>query len=179
MSVSKWTHVRPKEYYKNCVELFGKPDAISNVKGGFAFWKTRGLFNEHILRDEDVKHCVPAPHHDYFYSSVKFYIPADKVWDVLQISGSIAYDGLKKYLTARCGGIGANYSTIYLGMLVANGELSIKEVKKTDMYQKMIRGEIIPHKEMHSIMYQLKRENNKKYEKEIKYEFATYAFKNC
>lgn len=179
MSVSNWKHKRPKEYYPECVKMFGSPTAISNVKDGFAFWKTKGLFNEHILRDEDVKHCVPAPHHDYFYSSVKFFVPPDKVWDVLKISGSISYDGLKKLITARCGGIGANYATIFLGMLVANGDLTISEVKKSDLYQKMIRGEIIPHKEMHSIMYNLKLANNKKYKKELKYEFAPYAFKNC
>ena len=64
------------------------PDAISVKRNGFALWLTRGLFSEHLLRDEDVKHCVPRPHHDYFYSSVKFYVPADKVCDVLKISGS-------------------------------------------------------------------------------------------
>ena len=93
--------------------------------------ENKGLFDEHILRDEDVKHCVPRNHHDYFYSSVKFFVPKkNKVFDVLKISGSLNYDGLKKLLTARCGGIGANYATLYLAMMVANGKLSISQVKK-------------------------------------------------
>ena len=66
--------------------MFGKPTAESRARGGFALWKTRGLFAEHMLRDEDVKHCVPRPHHDFFYSSVKFYIPDDKLCDVLKVS---------------------------------------------------------------------------------------------
>ena len=41
MSVSNWIHTRPKNYYVECVKLFGKPDAISNKKHGFAFWKTK------------------------------------------------------------------------------------------------------------------------------------------
>lgn len=175
----EWIHRRPKEYYPKCVKMFGQPDAISREKHGFAFWKTKGLFNEHLLRDEDVKHCVPRNHHDYFYSSVKFFVPKDKVMDVLSISGSIAYDGLKKLLTARCGGIGANYATLYLGMMVANGKLSLKEVQKGDMYPKMIRGELIPHDELHTIMYKMKRENAKKYKKQLKDEFAPYAFDKC
>jgi hypothetical protein len=174
-----WRHKRPKEYFPACVKLFGKPTAISTAKHGFAFWKSRGLFDEHLLRDEDVKHCVPRPHHDYFYSSVKFYVPKDKFCDVLKVSGSLAYDGLKKLLTARCGGIGANYATIYLGMMIANGKLSLKQVQANDMYPKMIRGELIPHDKLHSIMFQLKRENHKKYAKELDADFARYAFDKC
>ena len=142
-------------------------------------WKSKGLFNEHILRDEDVKHCVPRPHHDYFYSSIKFYVPKDKLLDVLKVSGSLGYDGLKKLLTARCGGIGANYATIYLGMMIANGKLSIQQVQSDDMYPKMIRGELIPHDELHSIMYKLKRENHAKFNKHLDDDFAHYAFEKC
>ena len=174
-----WINSRPKKYYDECVKLFGSPTALSTNKHGFAFWKTKGLFSEHLLRDEDVKHCVPRNHHDYFYSSVKFYVPKNKLLDVLKISGSLNYDGLKKLLTARCGGIGANYATLYLAMLVASGEISIKDVKKDDLYPKMIRGEIIPHKKLHKIMYKLKQKNNKRYNKELNYDYATYAYDKC
>ena len=178
-SVSNWHHSRPKKYFPRCLELFGKPVFVANVRHGYALWKTKGLFTQHILIDEDVKHCVPRPHHDYFYSSVRFFIPKDKVCDVLTISGSLNYDGLKKEMTARCGGIGANYATIYLGMLVASGKMSIKEVKSKDMYPRMIRGEIMPHKEMAKKMMALKRINNRKYAKELGLEFAPYAFDKC
>ena len=175
----KWIHKRPVSYFPSCIEQFGQPTAISREKHGFALWKTKGLFSEHLLRDEDVKHCVPRPHHDYFYSSVKFYVPDDKFCDVLKVSGSIAYDGLKKLLTARCGGIGANYATLYLGMMIANGKLSLKQVQAGDMYPKMIRGELIPHDKLHSIMYKLKKENHKRYKKQLADEFAHYAFEKC
>ena len=165
-SVSNWHHSRPKNYFPRCIELFGQPTFVANVRHGYALWKTKGLFTQHLLIDEDVKHCVPRPHHDYFYSSVKFYIPPKKVCDVLKISGSINYDGLKKELTARCGGIGANYATIYLGMLVASGKLSLSQVKSKDMYPRMIRGEIIPHKEMAKKMMH-KRENNKSIQRNL------------
>ena len=97
--VDNWKHSGPKGYYVKCLELFGIPVFVANVKNGSAYWKTKGLFDEHLLRDESVKHCVPRNHLDYFYSSVKFYIPPNKVLDVLKISGSINYDGLKKHLT--------------------------------------------------------------------------------
>lgn len=178
-SVSNWHHTRPKKYFPRCIELFGEPTFAANVRHGYALWKTKGLFTQHILIDEDVKHCVPRPHHDYFYSSVKFYVPPNKVCDVLKISGSLNYDGLKKELTARCGGIGANYATIYLGMLVASNKMSLSEVKSKDMYPRMIRGEIMPHKDMAKKMMALKRENNKKYSKELGLEYATYAYDKC
>ena len=178
-SVSNWHHSRPKKYFPRCIELFGEPTFAANVRHGYALWKTKGLFTQHLLIDEDVKHCVPRPHHDYFYSSVKFFVPKDKVCDVLKISGSLNYDGLKKELTARCGGIGANYATIYLGMLVANGTISIRKAQSNDMYARMIRGEILPHKDMAKKMMALKRENNKKFRKELGLEYATYAFNAC
>lgn len=178
-SVSNWHHSRPKKYFPRCIELFGNPTFAANVRHGYALWKTKGLFTQHLLIDEDVKHCVPRPHHDYFYSSVKYFIPKNKVCDVLKISGSLNYDGLKKELTARCGGIGANYATIYLGMLVASGKMSIDKVKSKDMYARMIRGEIIPHKEMAKKMMALKRLNNRQFSKQLGLEYATYAFSEC
>lgn len=177
--VSNWKFKRPREYYIKCVELFGEPTFVANVRQGHALWKTKGLFTQQLLVDEDVKHCVPRPHHDYFYSSVRFYVPKDKFSDVLKISGSLMYDGLKKELTARCGGIGANYATLYLAMLVASNQINIKDVKSKDMYPRMIQGKIIPHKEMAKKMMVLKKENNVQYKKELKNPFATYAFEKC
>ena len=177
--MDRWHHQRPKKYFSRCIELFGQPTFSANVRHGHALWKTKGLFTQHLLIDEDVKHCVPRPHHDFFYSSVKFFIPKNKICDVLKITGSINYDGLKKELTARCGGIGANYATLYLGMLLASGKLSLSQIKSRDMYPRMIRGEIIPHKEMAKKMMGLKRENNKKYSKELSYQYATYAYDKC
>lgn len=174
-----WKYERPKNYYDKCVEMFGKPDAISPRVGGIAIWRKKGMFEEHILRDEDVKHCVPRPHHDYFYSSIVFYVPDNKLCDTLKISGSLNYDGLKKLLTARCGAIGANYATLYLAMAVASGKLSIKQVKKNDMYPKMIQGKIMSYPEMKRKMKDMKKSNNKKYSKQLGAEYATYAYKKC
>jgi len=175
----EWKHKRPRAYYAECVRMFGKPDAESWKEGGFAIWYTRGLFTEHILRDEDVRHCVPRPHHDYFYSSIRFYVPDDKLCDVLKISGSLNYDGLKKLLTARCGAIGANYATLYLAMAVASGKLTIKQVKSNDMYPRMINGDILSREEGEKEMIAMKQANNKKYAKQLKAELATYAYKRC
>lgn len=174
-----WKNHRPKKYYSRCVEMFGLPDAVSGEPEGFAIWKTKGLFEEHVLRDEDVRHCVPRPHHDYFYSSVLFYVPDDKLCDVLKISGSLNYDGLKKLLTARCGGIGANYATLYLAMAVASDHLSIEEVKRDEMYPKMIQEKIMSYDEIKRKMRLMKKKNNKKFAKEISAEYATFAYKKC
>lgn len=178
-SVSNWYNKRPKQYFTKCLEMFGKPTALSNKKHGFAYWNTKGLFEEHLLRDEDVKHCVPRIHHDYFYSSVIFYVPENRVFDVMKISGSLNYDGLKKMLTARCGGIGANYATLYLAMKVSNSDMSINKVKKDDLYPKMISGKVMKTEEMEKEMIKMKKENHKKFKKELKQDFAPYAFNKC
>ena len=75
-SVSRWKHPRPKRYFAKARAQFGQPTVLANVPHGLAAWRSHGnaLFNEHVLKDEDVKHCVPATHHFFFYSSVKFYV---------------------------------------------------------------------------------------------------------
>ena len=101
-----------------------------------------------------------------------------KIFDKV-LEKPINYDGLKKMMTARCGGIGANYATLYLGMMVASGKLTIDEVKSNDLYPKLIRGEKLTHDEMKSKMYKMKLANKKKYSKELKLQFAPYAFTKC
>jgi hypothetical protein len=181
MSISNWRNPRPKKFYKKALEMFGKPNFVANVPRGMAFWKTKGnsLFDEHLIKDEEISHCVPAPHHDYFYSSIRCFVPPNKRLDVLSISGSINYDGLTKLLTARCASIEANIATLYLGMCVANGVKSIKEVKKKGLYGKYIRGEMESHVELKKYMMKMKKKNNKKYAKQIKAPFDPLAFPKC
>ena len=62
---------------------------------------------------------------------------------MLSISGIINYDGLTKLLTARCASLEANIATLYLGMCVANNRMTIKHVKKSGLYGKYIRGEMV------------------------------------
>lgn len=181
MSVNNWLHIRPKNYFPKAVKLFGKPTFVANVPHGMAYWRMKGnsLFTEHYIKDQSVPHCVPAKHFDYFYSSVKCYVPPDKRKDVLSISGSINYDGLTKLLTARCANLNANIATLYLGMCVANGLMSIKNVKKSGLYGKYIRGEMESHTELKRQMMIMKKENNKKYKKEIEDHFDPMAFSKC
>ena len=190
LTVSEWKHTKPKEYFRTALRLFGEPTAYDNVPDGFALWKIEQpddvskitketLFDEHILRDEYVEHCVPSPHYDFFYSSIRFHVPAQRVWNVLQLTGSLNYDGLKKTLTARCGGIGANYATLYLAMKIGAGELRIQDVKSYDLYPKMIRNELITREKMRKEMVRLKKENHSMYEVELSQPFAGYAFSGC
>ena len=180
---SKWIHHRPKNKYAKFVRLLGKPAWCVNEPHGMAMWRPRGgltsLFDEHILRDEDVPHCVPAKHHDYFYSSVRLYVPPSKRRDVLRISGSIAYDGLKKMLTARCASIEANIATLYLGMCVATGKMDISYVKRAGLYGAYIRGEKESHDELKRQMMEMKRDNHKKNSEELKAPRDPLAFRSC
>ena len=181
MSINNWKNNRPKNFFRKAVALFGKPTFIADVPNGMAYWKKSGnsLFDEHYIKDQEISHCVPAKHHDYFYSSIKCYVPPNVRLDVLSISGSINYDGLTKLLTARCASLEANIATLYLGMCVANNRMDIKKVKKSGLYGKYIRGEMESHGELKKQMMLMKKENNKKYKKEIAGQFDPLAFQQC
>ena len=181
MSVNKWNHEKPKNFFPKACKMFGKPTFVANVPHGMAYWKKKGntLFDEHSIRDEEIAHCVPAKHFDYFYSSIKCYVPPNLRKDVLSISGSINYDGLTKLLTARCASLEANIATLYLGMCVANKKMTINEVKKEGLYGKYIRGEMQSYSQLRKEMMVMKRENNEKYKAEIADHFDPLAFSKC
>lgn len=181
MSVDNWKNNLPKKFYPKSIKLFGKPTFVANVPNGMAYWKKSGnsLFDEHYLKDEEISHCVPAKHYDFFYSSIKCFVPPELRLDVLSISGSINYDGLTKLLTARCGSLEANIATLYLGMCVANKVMNIKQVKKRGLYAKYIRGEMKTYNQLKKEMRIMKKKNNKKYKKEILDDFDPLAFHKC
>lgn len=177
--VSKWKNRKARNFYDRIRRRLGKPVFVANVGNGMAYWKTNGLFTEHLLRDEQVSHCVPAKHHDFFYSSIKFYVPPEKLKDMLSLSGSVNYDGLKKHVTARCASLEANIATLFLALSIASGRMKIKHIKKQRLYGKYIRGEIVAHTKLKSKMVVMKRKNKRKYKKELSRPFYKLAFDSC
>lgn len=174
-----WLHQGPTEYLPKAIKSFGKPVFIATEPNGMAFWKSRGLFDEHILKDEEVKHCTPAHHVDYFYSSIKFYVPPEYRLDVLSISGSISYDGLKKMIRARCAGINANIATLYLAMSIVHGSMTIDEIKDEGLYGSYIRGEVKSHNTLMKEMITMKNHNHKSYKMQLQLEYDPLAFGQC
>ena len=52
---------------------------------------------------------------------------------MLELSGSVGYDPLKKLLYARCASIKANVATLVLSMKIAMGQLGITQIKNLDL----------------------------------------------
>ena len=133
--LSNWIHQGPRNVYDFLVKSLGKPTHLSNKQGGIVIWQKKDdIFEEHILRDEEVKHAYPSPHVDFFYSTIKFHVPASKVPLVQSISGSLIIDLLYNTLTARCGGPKANYATLRTAIDVVNSKENLSKDKVTEMY---------------------------------------------
>ena len=126
----------PKERYPELVTEFGEPD--DHAKGLIMWYNKKGLYNRIVLKDEEIPHCKPAPHHDFLYSTIQVYLPRDVVCEVIKISKSIYYDQLKRELTVRCHFTGANIATIYIVLMVASGLLTIDDINSQDLYKKTI-----------------------------------------
>ena len=116
--LSNWKNKQengPVQYYPKIVEKYGNPDVLANVPGGVCIWyinnRNGDAHSELLLRDEFVPHSKPKKHFDFFYSYIKVHIPKERLFEILSISGSIGYDGLKHLLYARCGSFEANYAT--------------------------------------------------------------------
>ena len=140
----------PTDAYKRESKAMGPPDLIDRSPGGLAIWregtlKSQGIpLVEVVLRDESISHMSPAPHRDYLYATYELDVPRDRITDVLALSDSVTYDPLKGEITARCHFMGANYATLYLSTLIADGTMG-KDVAK-DMYGPAIMQTVPSHK---------------------------------
>jgi len=164
MVLVHWKNKDAAAMLSSAIELFGDPTTLSVKRGGLAMWirsdmdnrKIFGMpncFEEILLRDESIPHHCPAIHRDFLYSYIKIYIPPDKLLDVLTLSESVSYDPLKHMLSARCGGLSANVSTLKIATDIVldkrvNVEIAgkkytykgIKEIKKQYIYGKTIQN---------------------------------------
>lgn len=137
-----WEHDDARQQLKLLTQKYGTPSHFSPKKGGLAIWdrsKLSGTCFERIeLLDESVPHCAPSPHRDFLYTFINYEVPDDKVLDVISLSGSVAYDPLKKLLRARCGSEEANIATLYLATKIASKQTTLQEVQIQNMYKQAI-----------------------------------------
>lgn len=146
-----FSNKQASEYVEKAYDLsnfgIGPPSYLVNQAGGLAIWKkddlmTRNIlfgnitepmeniFEEHILRDENIYHACPFPHYDFFYSYVRVYVPSAMLPLLHKITESISYDPLTYKLGARCGGIRANIATLLLCSRMAMATNKIRYLEK-------------------------------------------------
>ena len=129
-SISNWRHLPAIEEYLKLLGKYGEPTGVTNFPGGMVIWLDVPLpFIEIVLKDESIRHGKPEHHCDYLYSSMRFYIPLDKIQAIYSISESIIYDQLAQKLTARCHFMAANTTTLYLVTGVVTGEITLEFAK--------------------------------------------------
>lgn len=122
---------------------------FDGVQSGIAIWRNNAqtpktlmphCASEITLRDESVPHRCPAQHHDFLVTTVKTKIPPALVNDVLALSGSVNYDGLKQELSARCASLEANVATLHLASQIVSGKKTIAEIHANGLYGEQIAG---------------------------------------
>jgi len=134
----------PAERLQDIINVYGKPTTIDKKSGGFAVWNQKTLkkkkkcYDRIVIRDEQIPHLKPLPHIDFLYLTIDYYIPLPKLLQVLGITQSLMYDQLKQQITVRCHWMKANINTLYLAIKIADGNLTLKEVKSKDLYKKLM-----------------------------------------
>ena len=177
--LNNWEHKDSMNAYQEVVDEYGKPDILVNQKGGLVIWHDRKPYVRIELKDESVKHCVPANHSDFLYNYIKIYIPPEKIMNVMKISGSISYDPLKKEIFARCGGLAANYATLRTVADVVESKKTNYEVSDNEYKTNIVNRKQELSSNKKRIINFVKR-NYKKYKKELEYEYYPLAFpKGC
>jgi hypothetical protein len=134
--INRWNHDLFKSYKKLRQEVGREPDYIVNQPNGLVCYNNPTVWIvEHVLKDEYVSHCVPKNHIDYLYTTVKIYVPPERVPDVQSISGSVILDLLKNTVSARCASTGANYATLRTVVDVINGKGNFSRNDISNMYK--------------------------------------------
>lgn len=145
---AKWHNLDATEQRLKLTAMLGKPDVYAHKKGGVAIWnnsllgkKIYGMpmcFKEIWVRDESVSHIYPSPHRDNTYAAVAIDIHPKVLPMVLNLSGSVTYDPIKKYLIARCSSLAVCIVTLKLATDIVRGVRRISKIKKFGTYGKFI-----------------------------------------
>lgn len=132
--------MNPADRLLDLVKEFDNPSFLNPKRGGSAVWNKEHLkgtpFERIEIKDEQIIHDKPKKHTDFLYSYYKIDIPEHKIGGLKKISNSIAYDPLKKIMTARCHDIKPNVVTHWIVKKYAEGHLEIDEA--VGMYGPMI-----------------------------------------
>jgi len=135
-SLKKFKHKDAAKYGETLIKTFGEP---ATVGAGVLMWDSADGMENIVLKDESVKHDFPKPHRDYVYSSQKITVPNDLYNVFGYVTGSIIIDGLKKTVTARCGGLKANAITLQFVKDVINGDVPQKRIEAKKEYANRIK----------------------------------------
>ena len=138
----RWNNLDALQILQVESQKWGSPYIMVRKLGGLAVWTSEQLKNTCFTRielyDESVSHCVPKPHRDFLYTFIKYDVSPEKFQDVLSLSGSVAYDPLKKELRARCGSQEANIATLYLATEIASGNQNLSDIQANKLYKQTI-----------------------------------------
>ena len=88
----------------------------------------------YVLRDENVPHCVPAPHIDFLYTYTYYYLDPLVIPTVQKISASVLIDLLKREIGGRCGSTAANYATLYTIINISQMVLTKSKLPDIETY---------------------------------------------
>ena len=130
-------HKDAAKYGRHLIQTFGKPDGVTYE---CLYWKTADGMKNIRLKDESVVHDFPGAHRDFVYSDLDIDVPEHLYNVFAHVTGSIIIDGLKKLVTARCGGLVANAITLQFVKDVIAGKVSQAPADAKEEYAKRIKA---------------------------------------
>lgn len=107
------------DYGFKLIEAFGQPDGAMYNQ---LYWKKADQMRHITLKDEQIEHNFPKEHLDFVYSSWEMEVPEHLHSLFAYVTGSIIIDGLKSLVTARCGTLHANATTLQFVKDVIDGK---------------------------------------------------------
>jgi len=125
--------------------------------------------NVHVIKDACILHnAVIASYKNYhtnkaFFSTIKVYVPVDKLFAVLAISDDLKYDMQRHILTAFRDNILQNIILLYFGIQIANGNITASKIITNNLIQKYFNGDGPPYSKIKRDLISQYKKNHSKY----------------
>lgn len=119
---------------------YGAPAEVSNER---LAWRNVGSVRSIEVINQDVQHNFPIPHQDVIRHTIALSVPAEKVGELAQFSGSLLVDRTKGELSARCNTEENNLIALNLAHDIVTGRLTADQARSrfTELAQATQQGQ--------------------------------------
>ena len=94
--MTNWTHINSLKIYDKIVEKHSLPNLNINKENGLAIWnktsKNQTIYDEIILKDEEIKNTNIKMNLYSLYLYIKIYIPPNELDNILKLDTRLSYN---------------------------------------------------------------------------------------
>jgi len=118
---------RPRLGAKEMMAKYGAPQEVTSER---LIWHKAGPFKRITVLNLETPHDFPQPHVDFLEHTIEYYVPQDKVGDLIAFDASSTINRTVGELSARCDLEGHNILTLNLDHDIVTGKKTVEQARQ-------------------------------------------------